>query len=198
MMVNAYAYYLALGVLDGVPRAQLLSHHDFRKAIALAWIDPTQYHPGNAPTPPRPSFSTPPAGAWSFGNPNLSGKHSRKKEVEKLADKTAKAKKRARAVQFTDKTLEPGGILSVCLENTLTHFPVPAKQDAKCQMHRWVGFPNKRSNLMSCEDCHVSICLQCWKQFHTVKDLAGIKGGLAKEYQEDSDKNSCSGARKKV
>jgi hypothetical protein len=195
-MVNAYVYYVQLGLLAGIDRKNLLSHHDFRKAIALAWIDPANYHPGHCYVPSRQTLGTPPAPEASFNTPPvMSGKRIRKSSA-KLTDESNKPpKKKARAVQFTDKTLAVGGILCSRLDITVTHFPVPPKPDAKCQMHRWAGFPNKRSELMSCEDCHVSICLQCYKRFHTVEDLLGIKDDLIKEFKEDSDKNSRTGPK---
>jgi hypothetical protein len=195
MMMNAYVFYVKLGLLAGVPRNNLLSHHDFHKAIALAWIDPVNHHPryrvparGEAPmTPTTVLFST----------PSVMSRKRVWKSSSKLTDNSIKklAKKKSCAIQFTDKTLAVGGILSIRLESTASHFPMPStKPDAKCQMHRWVDFPNKRSNLLSCEDCHVSICVQCYKRFHTVVDLVVTKADLFKEFKEDWDKNSRSRA----
>jgi hypothetical protein len=200
MMVNAYVFYVKMGLLAGVERKNLLSHHDFRQAIALAWIDPVNYHPGYR-VPTREEPTTPPPATALFNTPpvSMSGKRTRKLSSKLTDDSTTpKPKKKSRSLQFTDKTLAVSGILSIRLESTASHLPVPSKPDAKCQMHRWVGFPNKRSDLMSCEDCHVSICVQCYKRFHTVQDLVAIKGDLYVEYKEDSDKNSRTGARGKT
>jgi hypothetical protein len=43
MLVNAYVYYIAVNFAAGLKRKDLLSHHDFRKAMALSWISKPLY-----------------------------------------------------------------------------------------------------------------------------------------------------------
>ena len=39
MLTNAYIMYIKINVSDGAEKKNLLSHHDFWKAIAFAWIN---------------------------------------------------------------------------------------------------------------------------------------------------------------
>ena len=44
MLTNTYIMYLKVNMYEyGLQRKELLSHHDFRKAIALYWINPDKY-----------------------------------------------------------------------------------------------------------------------------------------------------------
>ena len=41
MITNAYVIYLHVNIENGIKK-YLLSHHDFRKAVALSWINPSE------------------------------------------------------------------------------------------------------------------------------------------------------------
>ena len=54
MITNAYVIYLHVNLENGMKKAYLLSQHDFRKAVALAWINPSdQYEELPAPVSTR-------------------------------------------------------------------------------------------------------------------------------------------------
>ena len=40
MINNAYVIYLHVNIENGIKNIYLLSHHDFRKAVTVAWINP--------------------------------------------------------------------------------------------------------------------------------------------------------------
>ena len=42
MITNAYVIYLHVNLENGMKKKDLLSHHDFRKVVALAWINPSE------------------------------------------------------------------------------------------------------------------------------------------------------------
>ena len=43
MLVNCYVMYLAVQLSHGTKKSDLISHHDFRRDIALYWINPDLY-----------------------------------------------------------------------------------------------------------------------------------------------------------
>ena len=45
MMVNAYLCYVKFQIMNGKKKSECMSHNDFRRQIALAWIDPDTYWP---------------------------------------------------------------------------------------------------------------------------------------------------------
>jgi hypothetical protein len=44
LLTNAYVVYIKVNIAEGVDRKQLLSHYEFRKQIALNWLD-SSYEP---------------------------------------------------------------------------------------------------------------------------------------------------------
>jgi hypothetical protein len=43
LMVNAYVAYVKYNLMQGKKKSYLLSHYEFWRAIALAWLDPDQF-----------------------------------------------------------------------------------------------------------------------------------------------------------
>ena len=43
LLVNCYLCYVRYNLLHGRKKTELLTHYEFRKSIALAWIDPKTY-----------------------------------------------------------------------------------------------------------------------------------------------------------
>ena len=44
MLVISYVIYIIVNITEGIPKKYLLSHHNFRKAIAMNWINPDRYY----------------------------------------------------------------------------------------------------------------------------------------------------------
>ena len=50
----------------------------------------------------------------------------------------------------------------------LQHLPIAPKGDhAICQLHAYQGRRMRGKALLHCEDCHVNLCLDCFKTYHT-------------------------------
>ena len=47
MLVNLYVVYCAVQLANGTPTRDWISHHDFRRDIALYWINPKMYRKEN-------------------------------------------------------------------------------------------------------------------------------------------------------
>jgi hypothetical protein len=54
LLTNAYVVYIKVIIAEGVDRKQLLSHYEFRKQIALNWLDPS-YEPRSHQVKDAPS-----------------------------------------------------------------------------------------------------------------------------------------------
>ena len=55
---NAYVMYTTLNLQNGRKKIDLISHHDFRKRIALCWINPEEYGNENESGAKRSLFYT--------------------------------------------------------------------------------------------------------------------------------------------
>jgi hypothetical protein len=53
LQTNAYIWYLRFNMSRGRSRRQLLSHYNFQKKIALAWIDPVTHWPDKDSSPKK-------------------------------------------------------------------------------------------------------------------------------------------------
>jgi hypothetical protein len=78
--------------------------------------------------------------------------------------------------RINDVALDPhNGSLRRCLDDEM-HYPV--KADAKrpyCSLCRWAERDHDhkmRSNIVSCDKCSVSLCISCFKPFHTISTIS--------------------------
>ena len=92
--------------------------------------------------------------------------------------------------RFNDNTLHPvRGALSIRLDHTNnTHFPVRSPvARARCGLHRYVLGKEKLGDVVYCDTCHVCLCVDCFKDFHSIQNLEGKKAAL-KRRMEATDK----------
>jgi hypothetical protein len=163
MLVNAYVVYTTFLKEQGVHQKNILTHYNWRKAVALAWISPEEYYEPskktNALTPPAPS-----------------------------SNKKAKLK---RTEFFTDFSVAAAGKLTITRMNTyLQHLPVPPNSErSRCGMHRWLGIDTQK-DVMTCKSCNVNLCLRCYEGFHTIVDLPGMKARLKAFYEKNEKKTT--------
>jgi hypothetical protein len=57
LLTNAYVVYIKVNTAEGVDQKQLLSHYEFRKEIALNWLD-SSYEPRTHQIKDAPSNKT--------------------------------------------------------------------------------------------------------------------------------------------
>jgi hypothetical protein len=89
-----------------------------------------------------------------------------------------------KATRITDSTLDPiTGLLKMRLDSN-AHYIIPSTStNACCCLCRWAfskGQPNRnkrvRGNVVGkCDLCHVSLCMMCFKAFHTVGPLDKLR-----------------------
>ena len=118
-----------------------------------------------------------------------------RKLVRKLRERETPTRptKRRRA-RLTDSTLKQDGALKKrlsLLEFQDSHLPIlpPAdltsKCPAKCQLHRYLIGKEVQKTVAYCKSCNVTLCLYCYKLFHTETNLVWKKDSLKEQFLSD-------------
>ena len=178
LQTNAYVSYCKyMKIHDEDP----MSHLDFCKKIAIAWLDPYNNWP---------KFQMTGAAKKRTENDSV-GSDSSKVTTRSASKKQIKSK---RSRRFTDTTLNPiKGLLNDRLHQ-VQHWPVTdsVTSAAVCQLHRWAtkGGERRRGNLFRCSYCEVTLCGKCFLTYHTVVDLQVVKNKLRIEMGCEEDEET--------
>jgi Transposase IS4 len=171
LLVNAYVSYVKFNLMNGKKKNELLSHYEFRKAIALAWLDPDQYD-----TKDKVDDTVTPV--------------SRKRKASEYEDsegratrgsvgsKMASIKNVKRANKVTNASLDPNdGLFANRLKMFPRHWPVEPSlsKRPKCAFHRWAADLEEKTHVVMCSECKVHLCIGCFKMFHEEVDLKSKK-----------------------
>jgi hypothetical protein len=157
LLTNAYVVYIKVNIAEGVDRKQLLSHYEFRKQIALNWLD-SSYEPTTNEIQKTSMFSSP-------------------SSVSTITTASS------RANWCTDSSLSENGVLQCRLDTTLSHLPSRKKGNRpQCGLHAWTG-TRMQSDIMYCQSCNIHLCLDCYDIFHTRSNLVATKKQLRNEYR---------------
>ena len=184
ILVNAYVVYITVLKQQSVNKKDILSHHDFRKAIALAWIDPKKYYNKNSDrTKTKKSSDT---AMRSTGKRKAVPLATQVNTRNSIASPTTKKRK---ATPFSDKTVADHGALRIRLDTTRDHLPLPPGTNSRCAMHRCLGFETEKSVLL-CPGCNVKLCHQCYRTFHTTPKIVEIKEKLRAFYSTPGNQNA--------
>ena len=166
LLTNAYVVYNKVNIAEGVDRKQLLSHYDFRKEIALNWLDP-MYVPRTHQVKDAPTKEKTTGLMSLFSSPS---------SVSTITTASS------RATFCTDLSLAENGALQCRLNTTMSHLPSRKRGiRPQCALHSWTGSRNQ-SDILYCRTCNINLCVDCYKIFHTRSDLVGTKEQLANEY----------------
>ena len=171
ILVNAYILYIRLCEEEGIPKRYIMSHHDFRKKVAMAWINSDVYWTGE-----------------KHGPVSLSHKRVKRKRLCLDTGATTLVKeKKQRTERIMDQFLGPWGPLRIRLDTTKPHLATKAKGHARCGLHRWVGIETQ-SQISYCETCNVNLCTDCFKYFHVTEDILSQKKSLQRKYEKEREK----------
>ena len=145
LMVNAYILYKTSHlIIWHKDEKTLLSHYEFHRQLALAWV----------------------------GSPEDAHMAGQKHSWDDASSTTSSGK----STRINDTTLDPlKGTLWMRLDDD-SHYPVlPNAKRPCCRLCQWVETAwdkNKViSNVLFCDKCHVSLCVACFKPFHTISDV---------------------------
>jgi Transposase IS4/SAP domain len=157
LLVNAYILYKSTHLLTWKKNKKtLLSHYEFRSQIALAWLT---------------------------GLEDTTGDQDRTKKRKKIDDSSSSTPS-LKSRRVNDASLSPtNGALRSRLDSDY-HYPVPAEADRPCcSVCRWLASSRDekvRSNVFTCDRCNVSLCIDCFKPFHTIADVRKLRSEVVK------------------
>jgi len=171
--------------VENVPKNQRLSHYEFLKAIAIAWIDLDEEDLRDR----RRRLAKASANKRTHDDimedvdPTVQVDCYLTPSAQKRSKHHEEEEKKSPAV--SDRSLAPGGALKCRLNRSLSHYPeLPTqKKRPKCALHRWAcgrASGDVRSNVFLCSCCRVCLCIQCFRLFHEEAELVSKKDEIAK------------------
>jgi len=168
LMVNSYKCYQSY-IRDDL-RSNPMSHYEFQKMIAEAWIDPD----------------------------SLNKKKESKDETTSTITGSSTAGTTGGKIRFCSSSLHPlTGSLRCRIDHSgALHYPVKARNTEYCQLHRWAKpggaaqhcKHRKYKDVVKCSECNVSLCVgYCYETFHEVWDLQGQKQNIQQIFSAEQE-----------
>ena len=172
LLVNAYVSYKTYMISKG---KRPMSHYEFRKQIALAWIDPTTYWKdrmkNNQQKKPPTTCST-----------ETESRPSRKcSQSVSVASAQSIVGVKKRAIHVNDNTLCPrtGSLCHWLSVHSGAHMPrLSDSKTPKCALHHWGG-RRVRAFIVKCGTCGVHLCVDCFEKFHTCQEVDELKKSVS-------------------
>ena len=193
MMTNAYILYCKYHAMH--LSTNTVSHYDFIKQVALAWMDPTRYGPRkkNTETAHQPNKKRGRSVVLDSSDDEIEQPRCLRSKKESLETSstcsiaTTSTVKTMRNTRINDESLDPSvGSLRCRLDTFTEHCPKHfdgAKRAMKCQLHRWArdrkGKEVRNAKVLYCTGCNVSLCSKCWAVFHHRRDVIALKDQIA-------------------
>jgi hypothetical protein len=163
LLTNAYLAYVNFMKMH---RLKPMSHKDFIKAVALAWLGDDSGWPRGS----KVVFDFAQGLASDF-NSESGKKRARESTVSDLSS-SGKKRGRNENATFSEKSFNSGELKARRLNANMRHLPVPSLlNDPYCQLCHNFGRRN-RKQIMSCPDCNVALCLNCYSPFHKDQELS--------------------------
>ena len=47
--------------------------------------------------------------------------------------------------------------------------------DTRCSLHPWAKNMKKQKQIVKCETCGIYLCVECYKNFHTIQDVDTLR-----------------------
>jgi hypothetical protein len=187
--VNAYVVYCKVMEANQVPRREWFSHYDFRKSVALEWINEKQMASRRNLVMMLNNESDDDSVAKKDGTSTGKKRPRQDDSAEKRTSKRIKEKekeqKTKRSVRVSDASLQPDGALKIRLRRDLFHWPKQAKANQRCVIHRWSSGVEHKDKVLRCTDCEVHLCVGCYQLFHMVPNLLEKKEKMCKMFIEE-------------
>ena len=154
-----------------------MSHYHFREAVAMAWMDSETYWPDKYRQRRRKMEASPSNESRKSRNSNGSVSSLSRQTRSTTASYNKQQKKHCRTL--TQASLDSGKFgLRLIHTGDCTHLPTPVhSKHSECQLHKWAN-KRTRKQVMSCPDCNLTLCVTCYKPFHTIHNLNSIKADI--------------------
>jgi hypothetical protein len=176
LLVNSYVSYKTYMESIG---ERPISHYNFRKAIALSWIDWKTYWPDRMRVASAASVVTTLSEARCQSPRSKKRKTPPTRQSSRSATSTeTKGDKRTRAIPLTTHTLCPhnGKHRDRLRISFGDHFPEKAlSYERHCGLCMWATKGRNRSNILHCSTCNVHLCITCFKAFHCIRDVKDLQ-----------------------
>ena len=170
-----------------------IEHYRFRESIAQAWMDSDNYWKDRYPKRRRlASVGLPGKGKDQLTTGSISS-------LSRQTRSTTTSTPRKSCRQLNQTALDNGRFASRLLHSgDCTHLPTPVHSKySECQLHKWAN-KRTRKQVMSCSDCDITLCVQCYKPFHTVLNLNCIKADIENDQEINLDTYSVASYRHHV
>ena len=174
LLTNAYVVYKKYMIMH---RKKPMSHFNFQRAIAMAWINTSEYWP----KPPSRRCRIVSATVTSASSSSTSRKRTR-------SQSTINEHEINRGTAFSEKTLSLTGALDCRMDLNVHHWPIECtKKNACCHLHKCATCKILKRNVFVCSYCNVTLCARCYAPFHTMVDLVNNKKTFSIQYSGDVD-----------
>ena len=185
MLTNAYVMYVTVCDEYDIPKRDRKTHLEFRKDIALAWINPKEYMADQKQAAAKTPMSRRRKRDDASGVSGITLDSALRSTVTEPSVPTQPTKKLKRTVRMSDDALDPtAGKLSCRLDHTLDHIPIrPHNSKVRCSIHRWVGVETQK-DVFLCPSCDVNLCVDCYHIFHHTENMVMMKKSLSKKYSK--------------
>jgi hypothetical protein len=196
LLVNSYIVYCKVMQANSIPKKDWLSQYEFRKAIALAWINGEKYDSRRAlqggtkrKAATKLGHKTPSASKTARATDSTKRSSARVQLEQEARDKMEREEEKCeskRATRVSDSALSADGTLQIRFRRDIDHWPcLPQGKEQKCALHRWASGIEFKAGVMQCTTCGVHLCVPCFKAFHTIEDIVGKKKELATIFKRD-------------
>lgn len=164
MLVNAYQLYRTASIYIWCKdNTYIMTQYDFRKAIALAWIKPTEYQ--------KKCGKQFPSSSSQASTSSLASSRSKRYQESMMG----------KAIRVTDHNLSLQRALCMRLDQTASHLPNNDVKSLKqrhlvCALHRWADRRVRfKDALMICSHCNITLCLWCYAPFHSIRNVEDLR-----------------------
>jgi len=177
LLVNAYVLYRTAHLyIWKIEKKNILEQYAFREAIVIVWMG---YNSKDA-------------------DKHLTNERKRKKDEApqkiSLRSSTTESEETTRGWRIEDKALDAVKGSLKCRLDTDFHFPVPqATKNAPCGLCCWALKDEisrdkcrvRGAHVANCDKCNVSLCLSCFKPFHTISDITKLRSDVKKNFNQN-------------
>ena len=189
LLVNTYVAYKTY--MDSIGK-QPMSHYNFHKAIALAWIDPTTYWPDRMKKmhmlqeqwmtetqTTSASSNSERNDVSTSSNDRSSWSHKRSVTSSgSMQTNGIEATKKKCAIPVNNMTLCPWtGMLWHRLNvHRGAHMPMASEnKEPKCALHSWGANTKNCTQILICGTCGIHLCIECFGKIHTVPEVEDLR-----------------------
>ena len=180
LLTNSYWCYVKFHQLIDTKESEVMSHYDFIKRIALAWIDPDTHAPERLRSKRILSYDDVEDGSVRTRRRFISDSTT----ISGLTSEDIGESRKKSNATVSDLSLHPfKGKLKCRLLTSVQHLPEASVcKKPRCQLHRWARNRNGgevMAGIIRCSYCQVDLCVRCFQLFHKEGNLIDKRNRIA-------------------